>query len=49
VFADGYCTTISTLSGVNGTWTVAAGDVVVITNGRIQTINGSGTVTSGGS
>lgn len=38
VFSSGLCSTLSTLSGVNTTWTVAVGDVVVITNGRIQSI-----------
>ena len=42
VFSDGQCTTISTLSGVNTTWTVAVGDVVVVTNGRIQSITPAG-------
>lgn len=37
-FHDGLCIGVSTLSGVNATWTVAVGDVVVITNGRIQSI-----------
>ncbi len=38
VFSNGRCTTISTLGGVDTTWTVAVGDTVVISKGRIQSI-----------
>ena len=38
VFSNGRCTTISTLGGADTTWTVAVGDTVVISKGRIQSI-----------